>query len=58
MTLLNLSLNRLAEIEITTFSFFLKLPLLGEIFLDRDGVVYSSWKEVRACAERKRTQIA
>jgi len=35
------------EVEVTSYSFFIKCPLLGETFISKGGVVHSSWREVR-----------
>ncbi len=42
------SVGRFFEIERTHGYFFIRAPFLGEVLWDRDGVVYSSWRKVKA----------
>ena len=47
MNLLTLTITDHAELEVTTSSLFLRLPLLGELFLAKgEGVTYSpAWSK-------------
>jgi hypothetical protein len=46
------------ELERTRCHLFVRLPLLGEVLWNRDGVVRSSWSEVRVSLIRRAARAA